>query len=215
VVEDAAQAIGAEYKGRKAGSIGDYGCFSFFPSKNLGAGGDGGMIVMRSEENYNLCRWLRVHGAKRKYYHDMVGYNSRLATIQAAVLAVKLPHLRKWSKQRIEHAKIYDEALAGVNGVTTPVVKEYSTFHIYNQYTVAFDERDKVQAALSEAKIGNCVYYPVPFHKQPCFAYLGHKPEEFPNASRASEQVLSIPIYPELTRAEQDEVIDTIRSAVG
>jgi len=215
VVEDAAQAIGAEYKGRKAGSIGDYGCFSFFPSKNLGAGGDGGMIVTGAEENYNLCRWLRVHGAKRKYYHDMVGYNSRLATVQAAILQVKLPHLHKWSKQRIEHARHYDESLVGLNGVVTPVVKEYSTFHIYNQYTVALSEREKVQAALSDAGIGNCIYYPVPFHKQPCFAYLGHKPEEFPNASKASEQVLSIPVYPELTRAEQDEVIDAIRKAVG
>jgi len=215
VVEDAAQAIGAEYKGRKAGSIGDYGCFSFFPSKNLGAGGDGGMIVTRNEENCDMCRWLRVHGAKRKYYHDVVGYNSRLATIQAAILQVKLPHLHKWSKQRIEHARKYDEALAGLDGVVTPVVKEHSTFHIYNQYTVAFSNREQVQAALNEAGIGNCIYYPVPFHKQPCFAYLGHRPDEFPISSRAGEQVLSIPVYPELTRAEQNEVIDTIRKAVG
>lgn len=215
VVEDAAQAIGAEYKDRMAGSIGDFGCFSFFPSKNLGAGGDGGMIVVRSEENYNMCRWLRVHGAKRKYFNDMVGYNSRLATIQAAILQVKLPHLRKWSKLRIEHARKYDEALAGLSGVVTPVVKESSTFHIYNQYTVALSNRDQVQAALSEAGIGNCIYYPVPFHKQPCFEYLGYQPDDFPVTNKACSEVLSIPVYPELTSAEQDEVIDTIREAVG
>ena len=215
VVEDAAQAIGAEYKGRMAGSIGDFGCFSFFPSKNLGAGGDGGMIVVRTEGNYNVCRWLRVHGAKRKYFNDMVGYNSRLATIQAAILQVKLPHLRKWSKLRIEHAKKYDEAMAGLSGVVTPVVKEYSTFHIYNQYTVALSNRDQVQAALSEAGIGNCIYYPVPFHKQPCFEYLGYQPDDFPVTNKACSEVLSIPVYPELTSPEQDEVIDVIRKAVG
>lgn len=214
VVEDAAQAIGSEYKGRKAGSIGDFGCFSFFPSKNLGAGGDGGMIVTRDEGNYNMCRWLRVHGAKRKYYHDMVGYNSRLATIQAAILLVKLGHLHKWSVQRQGHAKIYGEALAGLSGVTTPVVKDYSTFHIYNQYTLAFENRAAVQEKLSEAKIGNVVYYPVPFHKQPCFEHLGYKPEQFPVSSKAAEQVLSIPVYPELTNAEQTEVIETIKSAL-
>ncbi|HOP07597.1 MAG TPA: DegT/DnrJ/EryC1/StrS family aminotransferase [candidate division Zixibacteria bacterium] len=214
VVEDAAQAIGAEYKGRKAGSIGDFGCFSFFPSKNLGAGGDGGMIVTKSEDNYNQCRWLRVHGAKRKYYHDMVGYNSRLATMQAAILLVKLAHLRKWSVQRIEHARIYDQMFEGIPGMKTPVAMSYSTFHIYNQYTIAFENREPVQAKLSEAKIGNVVYYPVPFHKQPCFEFLGYKPDEFPVSSLASDQVLSIPIYPELTEVEQQEVIETIKSVM-
>ncbi len=215
VVEDAAQAIGSEYNGRKAGSIGDYGCFSFFPSKNLGAGGDGGMIVCSTEENYEACRYLRVHGARRKYYHDSVGYNSRLATIQAAILLVKLPHLRKWSQQRIEHARIYNEALAAMEGITTPFVSDNSTFHIYNQYTIAFEDRDSVQAALGEADIGNCIYYPVPFHRQPCFEYLGYEPKEFPVTNKACEEVLSIPIYPELTTAEQDQVIDTIRKAAG
>lgn len=215
VVEDAAQAIGSEYKGRKAGSMGDYGCFSFFPSKNLGAGGDGGMIVASTEEDYENCRYLRVHGARRKYYHDTVGYNSRLATMQAAILLVKLAHLRKWSQQRIEHARTYDEALAGVEGVTTPHVNEHSTFHIYNQYTIGLSNREVVQTALSEAGIGNCIYYPVPFHRQPCFEYLGYQPNEFPVTNKACEEVLSIPVYPELTAAEQDEVIDTIRKAVG
>lgn len=215
VVEDAAQAIGAEYKGRKAGSIGDFGCFSFFPSKNLGAGGDGGMIVSKTEDDYSMTRWLRVHGAKRKYYHDMVGYNSRLATMQAAILLVKLAHLQVWSEKRREHARIYDEALAGLSGVTTPKVMDHSTFHIYNQYTIAFENRAKVQEALSAAGIGNVVYYPVPFHSQPCFAYLGYGEDAFPVSTQASNQVLSVPIYPEMTEAEQQEVIATIKSAVG
>lgn len=215
VVEDAAQAIGAEYKGRRAGSIGDLGCFSFFPSKNLGAGGDGGMIVTDNEDLYNLTRWLRVHGAKRKYYHDMVGYNSRLATIQAAILLVKLPHLQKWSEKRQANAKVYDSALKGMPGVTTPVVKDYSTFHIYNQYTIAFENRAKFQEALKAKGIGNVVYYPVPFHRQPCFAHLGYGEEDFPASNRASDQVLSVPIYPELSSAEQQEVIDTIKATVG
>ncbi|MEW5994108.1 MAG: DegT/DnrJ/EryC1/StrS family aminotransferase [Candidatus Zixiibacteriota bacterium] len=214
VVEDAAQAIGSEYKGRKAGSIGDYGCFSFFPSKNLGAGGDGGIIVTDSDENYELCRILRVHGAKPKYYHKIVGYNSRLATLQAAILLVKLPHLREWSEKRIEHARKYDEAFKDIDAVKRPVVKDYTTFHIYNQYTIAIPNRDEIQAKLKEAGIGCEIYYPVPFHRQECFAYLGHKPDDFPVSNRASAEVLSIPIYPELTEAEQDEVIETIKKLV-
>lgn len=215
VVEDAAQAIGAEYKGRKAGSIGDLGCFSFFPSKNLGAGGDGGMIVTDSEDLYNLTRWLRVHGAKRKYYHDIVGYNSRLATIQAAILLVKLPHLQKWSEKRQANARVYDSALNGLPGVRIPTVKDYSTSHIYNQYTLALENREKFQDALKAKGIGNVIYYPVPFHRQPCFAYLGCGEDDFPVSNKASEQVLSIPIYPELTGAEQQEAIDTIKNTVG
>lgn len=214
VVEDAAQTIGSEYKGRKAGSIGDFGCFSFFPSKNLGAGGDGGMIVTNDEANYELCRILRVHGAKPKYYHKIVGYNSRLATIQAAILLVKLPHLRKWSEKRIEHAIKYDSAFADLTNLKRPVVKDDSTFHIYNQYTIAIPNRDDVQAKLKEAGIGCEVYYPVPFHRQECFAYLGHKADEFPVANQAGTRVLSIPIYPELTDEEQEEVIETIRRLV-
>lgn len=214
VVEDGAQAIGAEYKGRKAGSIGDFGCFSFFPSKNLGGGGDGGMIVTNNEDNYNLTRWLRVHGAKRKYYHDMVGYNSRLATLQAAILLTKLPHLQRWSQARIANARVYDAALGGLPGLRLPVCKPYSTFHIYNQYTLSLDNREKVQKALEEKKIGCVVYYPVPFHRQPCFAYLGHGENEFPISNQAAAQVLSIPIYPELTKVEQEEVIAALKAAV-
>ncbi|HWR83353.1 MAG TPA: DegT/DnrJ/EryC1/StrS family aminotransferase [Candidatus Deferrimicrobium sp.] len=215
VVEDGAQAIGAEYKGRKAGSIGDFGCFSFFPSKNLGAGGDGGIIVMNDQASYELCRMLRVHGWKKKYFSEIVGYNSRLATIQAAILLVKLPHLRKWSEERRAHAKRYDQAFAGTKNLTCPVVKEYSTFHIYNQYTIAVPNRDQVEAKLKEAGIGSEVYYPFPFHKLPCFSYLGHKADDFPVSGKAALQVLSIPIYSELTEGEQDEVYGHIKKLVA
>ncbi|MFH1372892.1 MAG: DegT/DnrJ/EryC1/StrS family aminotransferase [bacterium] len=215
VVEDAAQAIGSEYKGRQAGSIGDYGCFSFFPSKNLGAGGDGGMVVTDDDANHDLVRILRVHGSKPKYYHKIVGYNSRLATMQAAILLVKLPHLRNWSEKRIEHARKYNEAFDGMSQLKRPVVKDYSTFHIYNQYTVAVPNRDEVLAKLQAAGIGCVIYYPVPFHVQECFAYLGYKPDDFPLSTKAAGEVLSIPIYPDMTDAEQDEVIDTIRKLVS
>jgi dTDP-4-amino-4,6-dideoxygalactose transaminase len=212
VVEDAAQAIGAEYKGRKAGTIGDLGCFSFYPSKNLGGGGDGGMIVTNDADTDKLCRSLRVHGENPKYFHHTVGYNSRLHTLQAAMLLVKLPHLRKWSEARIDHARIYDEAFANVPGLVTPVVKDYATFHIYNQYTLASNKRDAILAGLQAAEIGHCIYYPLPFHRQACFADLGYAPGDFPVCNKAADQVFSIPIYPELTDDEQREVIDTVIS---
>jgi dTDP-4-amino-4,6-dideoxygalactose transaminase len=215
VIEDAAQAIGSEYKGRPAGSIGDIGCFSFYPSKNLGAGGDGGMIVTNNDQHEDACRMLRCHGEKPKYYHHTVGYNSRLDTIQAAMLRVKLPHLRAWSEKRGLHAKAYDRALAGVPGVSTPVVKDYSTFHIYNQYTIASPKRDAIVAAFQSAGIGHCVYYPLPFHRQACFSDLGHRDGDFPASNTAAAQVVSIPVFPELTPAEQDEVVAVIKRAVA
>ncbi|MEW6051606.1 MAG: DegT/DnrJ/EryC1/StrS family aminotransferase [Candidatus Zixiibacteriota bacterium] len=211
VIEDGAQSIGAEYKGKPCGSIGDLGCFSFFPSKNLGAGGDGGIIVTDNEELYELCHILREHGQKPQYYHRIIGYNSRLATIQAAILRVKLPHLRQWSEKRIEHARRYDRELAGVPNLKTPVVKPYSTFHIYNQYTVASPKRDQIMKGLKAAQIGCAIYYPVPFHQQECFASLGYKPDQFPRSTLAGNEVFSIPIYPEMTEAEQTEVIVTVK----
>lgn len=215
VIEDAAQAIGAEYKGRQAGSMGDFGCFSFYPTKNLGAGGDGGIIVTDDKNNYDLVRILRVHGADPKYYHRLIGYNSRLATIQAAVLLVKLSHLRQWSQQRMEYAKAYDEAFTGMEAITPPEVMHYTTVHIYNQYTIAVANREEVTARLREARIGFDIYYPVPFHEQECFSYLRCKPERFPVANRAAQRVLSLPIYPELTKAEQEQVIETVIRAVS
>ena len=214
VVEDAAQAIGSEYKGRKAGSIGEIGCFSFYPTKNLGAAGDAGIITTNDERLYEACKMLRLHGQSGKYEHKIVGYNSRLDTLQAAVILVKMPHLHGWSQARQKHAKVYDEAFAGVDGIRTPVVKDYTTFHIYNQYTLASPKRDQIVAGLNEAKIGNCVYYPIPFHKQECFGALGYRPTDLPESTRAANEVFSIPIYPELTADEQQEVIRTVTSLV-
>ncbi len=214
VIEDGAQSIGAEYKSRPCGSIGDLGCFSFFPSKNLGAGGDAGIITTNDETLYELCKILREHGQKPQYYHRIVGYNSRLDTIQAAMLLVKLPYLRKWSEKRIAHAARYDRELANVPGIVTPRVMPYSTFHIYNQYTLASPKRQRVFEGLRGAGIGTAIYYPVPFHKQECFAYLGYKPDQFAHSTKAGDEVFSIPIYPEMTDAEQTEVITTVKRLV-
>ncbi len=215
VIEDGAQSIGAEYKGKPCGSLGDLGCFSFFPSKNLGAGGDGGIIVTDNEELYERCRILREHGQKPQYYHRIIGYNSRLATIQAAILLVKLPHLRTWSEKRIEHARRYDRELAGLPGLVRPVVKPYSTFHIYNQYTLASPRRNVIMDGLKKAGIGCAIYYPVPFHKQDCFAPLGYTADQFPHANRAADEVFSIPIYPEMTEVEQTEVIAILKKLLA
>lgn len=211
VVEDAAQSIGAEYKGRPAGAIGDFGCFSFFPSKNLGAGGDGGMVVTDNPELFDLVKILREHGMKPRYYHRIIGYNSRLATIQAAMLLVKLPHLRRWSEQRIAHAQRYNRELAGIPNLTPPVIKNYSTFHIFNQYTLASPKRDLIFEGLGKAGIGTAIYYPVPFHEQDCFKFLGYPPEAFPHTRKAAAEVFSVPVYPEMTDAEQSEVIATLK----
>lgn len=210
VIEDAAQAIGAAYKGKKAGSIGQFGCFSFFPSKNLGAAGDGGMIVTNDEERHAMLRMLRVHGWKRKYHPEVIGYNSRLATIQAAVLLVKIDCLREWTERRIDHAKKYDAAFAGTS-IRTPVAKNYA-YHIYNQYTIAVDNRDELMAVLKEKKIGHDIYYPVPFHLLECYKEMRHKEGDFPVSEEASKRVVSIPIFPELTDAEQEEVIGVVKS---
>ena len=215
VIEDAAQAIGAEYKGRKAGSIGDYGCFSFYPSKNLGALGDGGMIVTDKEKNNEFCRMLRVHGANPKYYHKIVGYNSRLASIQAAGLLVKLKHLQSWSEKRIENAKRYNEAFKNIPNIKTPTVMNNSTFHIFNQYTIAVPNRDNVITKLREKEIGCDIYYPVPFHLQECFATLGYNNDDFPATNKAAADVLSIPIYSELNLEEQEEVISVLKEIVS
>jgi dTDP-4-amino-4,6-dideoxygalactose transaminase len=210
VVEDAAQAIGAEYKGKKAGSIGHYGCFSFYPSKNLGGAGDGGMIITNDESRYEMLNILRVHGANPKYYHKVIGYNSRLSTLQAAVLLVKLDYLNEWTKRRRAHAEIYDTAFKGTR-IKTPVARDYA-YHIYNQYTISVGNRAELMAALKIKNIGFDIYYPVPFHLQECFRNLGYKPDDFPATRKAAESVISIPIYPELTPAEQEEVIEVVKS---
>jgi dTDP-4-amino-4,6-dideoxygalactose transaminase len=209
VIEDAAQAISARYKDRVAGSIGDFGCFSFFPTKNLGCAGDGGLVVTSSEEYNAALRMLRLHGWKKKYHPEVVGYNSRLDTVQAAVLLVKIDYLDQWSRGRIAHAKKYDEAFAGTS-IKTPVVKDYA-YHIYNQYTIAVGNRGELMTALKENQIGHDIYYPVPFHLLECYKDMPYKKGNFPISEKASENVVSIPIFPELTDDEQDEVIEVVK----
>ncbi len=209
VVEDAAQAIGSEYHGRRAGAIGDMGCFSFFPTKNLGCAGDGGMVTTNDDALADMIRLLRAHGGRTEYHHEIVGYNSRLDTIQAAVLAVKVRYLPCWTEARRANAARYDAAFAGLP-LRTPVAKEYA-YHIYNQYTIACDRRDELMNYLKDHQIGHKVYYPVPFHFQACFADLGYRPGDFPEAEEAARSVLSLPIFGEMTGAEQAEVIAVVK----
>jgi dTDP-4-amino-4,6-dideoxygalactose transaminase len=214
VIEDAAQAIGARRRiqgaWRLAGELGTTGAFSFFPSKNLGAWGDGGLITTQDEALAERLRRLRTHGGAKQYHHDEVGTNSRLDTLQAAVLKAKLPYLAGWSAARREHAAFYGEALAGVPGITTPAVDPVNE-HIFHQYTIRSDRRDRLVAWLKERGIGCAVYYPRPLHLQPCFASLGYKEGAFPEAERASREVLSIPVYPELSAAQRETVVRAIR----
>ena len=215
IVEDAAQTIGASRKMngavRMAGEAATIGTFSFFPSKNLGGYGDGGMIVTQDDELATRLRRLRVHGGLKTYYHDEVGYNSRLDALQAAVLRAKLPHLAAWSEKRRKNAAFYDKALAGIPGVETPYV-DPANVSIFNQYTLRVQRRDELQKYLNEKKIGNSIYYPLPLHLQPCFEYLGYKEGQCPEAERAAKEVISIPIYPELTNAQLEAVADAIRA---
>jgi dTDP-4-amino-4,6-dideoxygalactose transaminase len=212
VVEDAAQAIGAKYKGKKAGTMGHFGCFSFFPSKNLGAAGDGGMVVTNDPEMAELLRMLRVHGAKPKYYHSIVGYNSRLDTIQAAILSVKLKYLDGWTEKRREHAQSYNTAFKD-SDIITPREEDFN-YHIYHQYTIAVKDRGRLRGVLKENQIGHDVYYPVPLHLQECYKPLGYKEGDLSVIDRKAREVISIPIYPELTAEEQNFVIETIKRTV-
>ena len=212
VIEDACQAIGAEYGGRRAGTMGDLGCFSFFPSKNLGGAGDGGMVVTTSDELAGRVRLLRTHGAQPKYYHAVVGFNSRLDEIQAAILRVKLAHLETWSLARNNNAATYEELFqeAGLNGkVKVPACAAGRT-HIYHQYVIRCSKRDELQAFLKSSGIGTEIYYPVPLHEQECFRYLGYAPADMPRSRAAAREVLALPVYPELTREQIACVVATI-----
>ena len=215
VIEDAAQSIGARRKidgtWRMAGEVATIGTLSFFPSKNLGGYGDGGMIVTQDQAIATRLRRLRVHGGAKQYFHDEVGYNSRLDALQAAVLSAKLPHLAAWSARRRANAKYYSDALSGIDGVCTPFI-DPNNESIFNQYTIRADRRDDLQAFLKSRQIGSAIYYPLPLHLQPCFAYLGYREGSCPESERASKEVLSLPIYPELTHDQLDEVVDAIRS---
>ena len=218
LIEDAAQTIGARRSidgvWRMAGEVSTIGTFSFFPSKNLGGYGDGGMMVTQDEALATRLKRLRTHGGSKQYFHDEVGYNSRLDALQAAVLSAKLRHLEQWSAKRRSNAKFYDSALADVAEVTTPYV-EPANESIYNQYTIRVDRRDELQNHLKNRGIGNAIYYPVPLHLQPCFAYLGYKQGSCPESERAAREVLSIPIYPELTEGQMNEVVAAVRTFYG
>lgn len=210
VIEDAAQAIGAEYKGKRAGSIGDYGCFSFFPSKNLGAIGDGGMVITSDEAKAQKLKMLRSHGAAKKYFHDDVGGNFRLDALQAAVVSAKLPHLDSWIELRQMKASYYDQLLSVMQHVTVPEI--YTQRHTYNSYVIRAENRDALKDYLAEKEIDTQIYYPLPLHRQKCFMSLGYTNGQFPISEQASIETLALPIYPELTANMQGYIVSSIQS---
>jgi dTDP-4-amino-4,6-dideoxygalactose transaminase len=216
VIEDAAQAIGAsDAAGRAAGAVGDAGCFSFYPTKNLGAAGEAGLVTTNDDATAERLRRLRVHGGATEYHHDEVGFNSRLDTFQAAVLRVKLPHLDGWSDARRERAAVYTRLLegAGLDEFVTPPLVLPGARHIFHQYVVRVPggRRDALLEHLKANGVGTKVYYPVPLHLQPCFAGLGYKEGDFPESERAARETLALPMFPELTRAQQEHVVETLR----
>jgi dTDP-4-amino-4,6-dideoxygalactose transaminase len=218
VIEDAAQAIGSEYRGGvRAGSIGDIGCFSFFPSKNLGAFGDAGLCTAQDPALAEHMRVLRVHGGKPKYYHAVIGGNFRIDELQAAVLRVKLKYLDEWTAGRQRNAAVYDAAFAAgafAGRLETPkAMPGYR--HIFNQYVVRVRDRDALREFLAKRAVGTEIYYPVPLHLQKCFAYLGHQEGDFPEAERAARDTLALPVYPELARQQLDYVISTVGEFVS
>jgi dTDP-4-amino-4,6-dideoxygalactose transaminase len=226
VIEDAAQAIGAEYRGRRAGSIGHFGCFSFFPSKNLGAFGDGGMIVANDPALAHKARLLRNHGAEPKYYHKLVGGNFRLDALQAAILRVKLQYLDGWTAARQRNADRYRQLFAEAGlAEPSPHATRHTHYpvtlpadtgdgrHIYNQFVIRTDRRSAVMGVLKERKIGHEIYYPVPLHLQECFASLGYRPGVMPESERAASETLALPIYPELTEEMQAAVVAAVVAA--
>jgi dTDP-4-amino-4,6-dideoxygalactose transaminase len=216
VIEDAAQAIGATYRSRPVGGFGAFGCFSFFPSKNLGAFGDAGLVTTNDTALAKRARLLRTHGMEPKYYHHVVGGNFRMDALQAAVLRVKAPHLAAWTEGRRRNAARYRELFAS-SGIGDAVVlprEPQDRLHIYNQFVIRTADRDELKRHLDAERIGNEIYYPVPFHLQPCFADLGYRRGQFPEAERAAANSLAIPIYGELTLAQQEAVVSTIASFV-
>ena len=215
IVEDAAQAIGATDRRRQAGAMGAIGCFSFYPTKNLGGAGDGGMLTTNDDNLAQRLRRLRTHGGANEYEHSEVGINSRLDELQAAVLNVKMPHLDKWSNDRALKAAAYSEMLNGAGlgfELITPVVRDGAR-HIFHQYVIRVPRhRDALMEHLKRRGVGTKVYYPIPLHRQECFAYLGYKEGDFPESERAARETLALPVYPELTEAQQSHVVDAIKS---
>ncbi len=211
VIEDAAQAIGARHQGKPACSFGDLGCLSFFPSKNLGGYGDGGMVTTKSVELADKIGKLRLHGSSPKYFHPYIGLNSRLDALQAAILLAKLPHLDGWNEKRRENAAYYNNALAGVGDLVTPTGVPDSVC-VYNQYIVRTPRRDQLLVHLKERGVGAMVYYPWPLHLQECYADLGYRKGDMPAAEQTARENLSLPVYPELTEAQREEVVAAVRS---
>jgi dTDP-4-amino-4,6-dideoxygalactose transaminase len=212
VIEDAAQAIGTEYRGVRVGSIGDIGCFSFFPSKNLGAFGDAGLCTTNDAELAESMRVLRVHGGKPKYFHAVIGGNFRIDELQAAVLRVKLKYLDGWTEARQRNAAYYTAAFAAAGGAQNLITPQAAVpgRHIFNQYVVRAPDRDTLKDHLSARSIGTEIYYPVPLHLQKCFAYLKYAPGDFPESERAAAETLALPIYPELSRVQLDHVVASV-----
>ena len=216
VIEDAAQAIGSTYKSRAVGTIGAFGCFSFFPSKNLGAFGDAGLLVTNDDRLAKRARLLRTHGMEPKYYHHLVGANFRMDAIQAAVLRVKAPHLAEWTEGRRTNAARYRQlfSAAGLDGIVTLPSAPPDRRHIFNQFVICTRERDALKQHLDDCGVGTEIYYPVPFHLQPCFAHLGHRRGDFPHAERAADESLAIPVYGELTPDQQAYVVNAVAAFV-
>jgi dTDP-4-amino-4,6-dideoxygalactose transaminase len=218
LIEDAAQAIGARRMvggdWRRAGELGLAGTLSFFPTKNLGGWGDGGMIVLQDDDVAARLRRMRLHGGGREYHHDEIGLNSRLDSLQAAVLLAKLPHLESWSAARRAHAARYSDGFAGLEQVTPPTT-DPANEHIFHQYTIRAERRDELQQHLNDSGVGNKIYYPVALHLQPCFDNLGYRPGSLPTTEEAMTTVLSLPIYPELTESQVNRVVDEVRAFYG
>ena len=209
IIEDAAQSLGAMWQDRRAGSWGDLGCFSFFPTKNLGGAGDGGIVTSQNSKLDERIRLLRGHGARPKYHHEELGLNSRLDALQAAILRVKLPHLSRWTEDRRRNADIYRESLLETS-VGLPVARS-SAYHVYNQFVIRCANRDDLRAHLQQGGIGTEIYYPEPLHLQPCFADLGHQEGDFPVAEEAARETLALPVFPDLTQEQIRYVSDRIR----
>ncbi len=210
VIEDSAQALGASWKGMPVCSIGDYGCISFFPTKNLGAYGDGGMVTARNEDSAERLRTLRVHGSRKKYCHDELGMNSRLDELQAAILRVKLPHLTRWNSERRRVAGLYRQALARIEEIVLPT-ESADVVHVFHQFTIRLQDRDRAQTALRDAGIESVVYYPVPLHLQTMYKHLGYAKGSLPVAESAAAEVLSLPVFPEMTDHDVSYVTECLK----
>ncbi len=211
VIEDCAQATGAEYKGRKVGTIGDFGCFSFFPSKNLGGIGDGGMVLANSSEKLDQIRILRGHGSRIKYFHDCLGTNSRLDEVQAAALRVKLRHLERWNQERRRVAHRY---ISNLKDLLQVPGEAPDCRHVFHQFTVRVPERDQFKSYLEEHGVGSMIYYPVSLHQQQAFGHLGYAAEDFPETRKAQEEVLSLPMFPELSNLEVDQISQVVAARI-